>query len=446
LAGDLGLEVPPEPTPPAPAPVAKAPSVSPPPAAAPPIISTSVAAESRFTETTVTEPRAKLEEPKSFVSAPSEEREPVPPAKPYRPSFSEPAYRPDPSVREAAERRIGAISQEKRREERRPAQPSDRGRERYPNRDTRRPETDDIAKSDREDDEQPSEIDETSHVLGVEAMLDEIVDVECVEEGAVGDEASPGGAEGEGVAPRRRRRRRGGRNRRRSGDSRPPRPRSTESNESSNVEFDEGDTDLGYVRGDAEIAPPAAHWEQSGEALEESGFGPGAYPGGEADRDRPEGSSEGNEAAPDDEGEGERRPRRRRRRSRGGKGRSGARAPQGESVDSEHPQEADSGSDEPNHFASDQAVVASNGPSDLHDDDDEGEDLGGGFGKQSHKGFPTWEETVGMIIATNMDARAKSPKTSGPRGRGRGRGNSRGGNNYRGGGNSRPSGPSGGEN
>ena len=38
-----------------------------------------------------------------------------------------------------------------------------------------------------------------------------------------------------------------------------------------------------------------------------------------------------------------------------------------------------------------------------------------------HRNIPTWDEAVGMVIATNMEARAKNPN-GGSRGRGRGRG------------------------
>jgi hypothetical protein len=58
--------------------------------------------------------------------------------------------------------------------------------------------------------------------------------------------------------------------------------------------------------------------------------------------------------------------------------------------------------------------------SDLDDDDDD-VDL-----KAHHRGIPTWDEAIGMIVATNMEARAKNPAgpsgSRGRRGHGRGRG------------------------
>ena len=58
---------------------------------------------------------------------------------------------------------------------------------------------------------------------------------------------------------------------------------------------------------------------------------------------------------------------------------------------------------------------------DLHDDhhdDDTDEDSEIHHG---HRGIPTWEEGIGFIVATNMEARAKNPNAgSSPR---RGRGN-----------------------
>jgi hypothetical protein len=64
---------------------------------------------------------------------------------------------------------------------------------------------------------------------------------------------------------------------------------------------------------------------------------------------------------------------------------------------------------------------------DDSDDDDAHEP---GLDKNSHRAIPSWQDAVGMIVAVNMEARAKSPRASQPRGRGRGRGGSgRGGGN-----------------
>jgi hypothetical protein len=47
--------------------------------------------------------------------------------------------------------------------------------------------------------------------------------------------------------------------------------------------------------------------------------------------------------------------------------------------------------------------------------------------KPNHRGIPSWEDAIGMIVATNMEARSKNPNAGGsPRGRGgRGRGGRR---------------------
>jgi hypothetical protein len=45
--------------------------------------------------------------------------------------------------------------------------------------------------------------------------------------------------------------------------------------------------------------------------------------------------------------------------------------------------------------------------------------------KPSHRGIPSWEETIGVIVNANMESRAKNPNAGGRqggRGRGRGRG------------------------
>jgi hypothetical protein len=61
-----------------------------------------------------------------------------------------------------------------------------------------------------------------------------------------------------------------------------------------------------------------------------------------------------------------------------------------------------------------------------HDDvDDDEADL-----KANHRGIPTWDEAIGMIIGANMEARARNPSGSsggqrGRRGHGRGRGHGR---------------------
>jgi hypothetical protein len=55
--------------------------------------------------------------------------------------------------------------------------------------------------------------------------------------------------------------------------------------------------------------------------------------------------------------------------------------------------------------------------SDGHDEDDVHED---GRDRPSHRAIPSWDEAIGVIVSANMEARAKNPLSSGPRGRGRG--------------------------
>lgn len=46
--------------------------------------------------------------------------------------------------------------------------------------------------------------------------------------------------------------------------------------------------------------------------------------------------------------------------------------------------------------------------------------------KASHQNIPTWQEAIGVMIDSNMDARAKTPEKSSSRGRSRGRGKKKG--------------------
>jgi hypothetical protein len=58
--------------------------------------------------------------------------------------------------------------------------------------------------------------------------------------------------------------------------------------------------------------------------------------------------------------------------------------------------------------------------SDEHDDDHDGADM-----KPSHRGIPSWDETIAIIVDANLESRAKNPNAAGrggSRGRGRGRG------------------------
>ncbi len=62
-----------------------------------------------------------------------------------------------------------------------------------------------------------------------------------------------------------------------------------------------------------------------------------------------------------------------------------------------------------------ETVPPMHGEDEDHDDDD---DLGDA--KLGHRGIPTWEEALSVIIDANMEARAKNPQSGQSRGRGRG--------------------------
>jgi hypothetical protein len=142
--------------------------------------------------------------------------------------------------------------------------------------------------------------------------------------------------------------------------------------------------------------------------------------------------SEGQSASQEEESEerGSERPRRRRRRRR-------RRGPsrEGETAGSVE------GLQEPAADAGEESVEAEDlaGPEELVEQDDLLEqeeagpvaeeesagdlsDLDDDVEKASHHGIPTWDEAVGIVIAANLEARARNPAGS-PRGRGgRGRG------------------------
>ena len=130
------------------------------------------------------------------------------------------------------------------------------------------------------------------------------------------------------------------------------------------------------------------------------------------------------------QGGDELRPRRRRRR-RGGRRRGGERGTR-ESAGGPAPESREDSDDEPHGEESDVAAdfdeSAEPGVEDEHDadhDQPEGHDdeHDGGDMKPSHRGIPSWEETIGVIVSTNMESRAKNPNAGGaPRGRGSGRG------------------------
>jgi len=149
-------------------------------------------------------------------------------------------------------------------------------------------------------------------------------------------------------------------------------------------------------------------------------------------------AEETGEARPDEdqgraaEGGDELRPRRRRRR-RGGRRRGGERAERGtreagslapessaDSDDEPHAEQPDDAADfdEPSEAGGEHEHDADHDQAEGHDDE-----LDGGDMKPSHRGIPSWEETIGVIVSANMESRAKNPNAGGaPRGRGRGRG------------------------
>jgi hypothetical protein len=107
---------------------------------------------------------------------------------------------------------------------------------------------------------------------------------------------------------------------------------------------------------------------------------------------------------------------RRRRRRRGGRRNGESRKPtaaRDEESQPEHPrpsEDADVGHED-DEF--DVRPERERDPENSAADEDDDSEL-----KTSHRGIPTWDEAIGMIIGTNMEARAKSPSgPSGPRGR-----------------------------
>lgn len=161
-------------------------------------------------------------------------------------------------------------------------------------------------------------------------------------------------------------------------------------------------------------------------------------------------SVDGESPAPAGErSDAEREPRRRRRR-RGGRGKRGARDGEGrrepaagsasgerrsESRDAELDNDEEDRATDDGMRASDDRLRAVDDDEDDedqllapiggHDDEDDSDD-DHDF-KAQHRGIPSWDEAIGLIVAANMEARARNP--SGPsggqrgrRGQGRGRG------------------------
>jgi hypothetical protein len=245
---------------------------------------------------------------------------------------------------------------------------------------------------------QPLDSNELIERRATEFVEAELVDVEVVEEHGHSDEEGEGdesGPEGEGREdraegdrPRRRRRRRGGRRSRRNREDRAPRSADAEDQE---AVAEGSDLESETISETVEASLEAAAQDE---------------PGGEETADSETGESETGEPR---ERKGRRRRRRRgRRKPEGAKGEGAATDESTGEADAELPDEDD------DDGMLDTADVPLGLGDDEHDDH---------LDKNSHRAIPSWEDAIGMIVAVNMEARAKSPRSSGPpRGRGRGRG------------------------
>lgn len=198
------------------------------------------------------------------------------------------------------------------------------------------------------------------------------------------DEKKPG---------RRRRRRRGGRRTRRDRDANEPRP----AGEELTTIDDSLDSPL-----DAEVLDFDMAEGELGASTQALGEASDLADGSAVE----EGSDTGSEAEP------KRKRRRRRRRGSGRKAREGAtKSGEEDTIRPSNERDADEDDD------GDEDSVAGPGTR-LGDDDDHD----GHLDKNSHRAIPSWQDAIGMIVAVNMEARAKSPRGDRPRGRGRGRG------------------------
>jgi hypothetical protein len=199
---------------------------------------------------------------------------------------------------------------------------------------------------------------------------------------------------------RRRRRRRGGRRTRRDRDASEPRPEGEELTTIDNSL----DSPL-----DAEVLDFDAVEGEMGEATQTLGESSDVADGSAVE----EGTDTGSDTEP------KRKRRRRRRRGSGRKSREGAtKAGEEDAIRASNERDADEDDD-----GDDDSVA---GPGTRLGDDDDHE---GHLDKNSHRAIPSWQDAIGMIVAVNMEARAKSPRGDRPRGRGRGRGQGgRGGN------------------
>ncbi len=281
----------------------------------------------------------------------------------------------------------------------------------------------------------PSDPAQQPYIEPPRGFRDEFVIEETIEEFDVSierDSDSPD-ARGEGESgrgdeePRKgRRRRRRRRGRGGSGQRSAERPTSHEPESEDDVDRPAAEDDSWTVDDEPIVRDRNDRDEESGE------------PAGAGERDRsPDQPSEG--------GEDKGRPRRRRRR-RGGRRKSEGR---GESRSDESRGRGEEGRSRGEESRSPAARGPESRHEGVHDEDDESDDdmdlssvgaLGGNHGdadededdhdfKASHRGIPTWDEAIGMIVAGNMEARARNPSGSqdrrGRRGHGRGRSHGR---------------------
>jgi ribonuclease E len=219
-------------------------------------------------------------------------------------------------------------------------------------------------------------------------------------------EAPREGDGGEPTRRRRRRRRRGGRGRDRD------RPREGAPGETPLGADSQPPIDDEFGRARLEFDEPGDFGESRSEADAEFRSVESGEPSAEGG-DRPK-------MERDENGE----PRRRRRRRRGGRG-----GRDRETTDARPAAETSEHHDDDDVLDVDEESITrerirAEGLVDDLDDEPHGE--GGDEGHLAHRGIPTWEEAVGMIINVNLEARAKHPHSSGGQhhrgGRGRGRG------------------------
>lgn len=137
----------------------------------------------------------------------------------------------------------------------------------------------------------------------------------------------------------------------------------------------------------------------------------------EREEEEPATASESAESEPS-----ERRPRRRRRR---GASRRAEKGPREESARDDRVNAEPPGDEEEDELETDNLHDSDDFEDEDHEEGEEGEE---GEGKSARIGFrniPTWGEAVGIIIATNMESRAKNPGSGRSQGGNRGRGGNR---------------------